>query len=102
MNRVRIITDSTAHFTQPDFARQHNITVVPVAIHIGKEMFRDGVDLNSEQFFDKVKTSNGTLPSAASPTVEQFTAIYEDVTKSSNQVVAIHLSSKLGRAWGNS
>jgi DegV family protein with EDD domain len=102
MTRVRIVTDSTAHFTQPDFARQHNITVVPIAIHLGKDTYRDGVDLNSEQFFEKVKTVNGVLPSAASPTVEQFSSIYEDVTKSSSQVVAIHLSSKLGSVFSNS
>ncbi len=102
MNPVRIVTDSTVHFTQPDFAREHNITVIPIAIHFGKETFRDGVDLNSEQFFAKLKTTNGVLPTAASPTPEQFTAVYEDITKSTNQVVALHLSSKLGRVWRNS
>jgi DegV family protein with EDD domain len=102
MNRVHIVTDSTVHFTDPDFARQHNVTVVPLAIHFGKESFRDGVDLNSEQFFAKTKVGNGSMPTAASPTPDQFTAVYEEVTKGTNQVVALHLSSKLGRVWRNS
>ncbi len=100
MTRVRIVTDSTCHFTEPDFAQKHNITVVPLAIHFGKETFRDGVDMNSDQFFAKVK-SNGTFPTVASPTPEQFTAVYEEVTKSSKDVVSLHLSSKLGRVWKN-
>lgn len=102
MSRVRIITDSTAQFRQPDFAREHNVTVVPVTINFGKESFRDGVDITSEQFFAKLKTAAGVLPTAASPTPETFTGIYEEVTRSSNQVVALHLSSKLGRVWRNS
>ena len=102
MNRVHIITDSTVHFTDPDFLRQHPVTVVPLAIHFGKETYRDGIDLNSEQFFAKTQTANGTLPTAASPTPEKFAAVYEEVTKSTNQVVALHLSSKLGRVWRNS
>jgi DegV family protein with EDD domain len=102
MTRVRIITDSTAQFRQPDFAREHKVTVVPVTIHFGKETFRDGIDLTSEQFFSKLNTANGILPTAASPTPELFTSVYEEVTRSSNQVVALHLSSKLGRVWRNS
>ncbi len=100
MSKVRIVTDSTAHFTDPDFPRRHNITLVPVTIHFGKESFRDGVDINSEQFFAKLK-GNGALPTAASPTPEQFTAVYEEVTKTTNAVVSLHLSSKLGRVWRN-
>ena len=100
MSKVRIVTDSTVHFTDPDFPRRHNITVVPVTIHFGKESFRDGVDLNSEQFFAKLK-SNGALPTAAAPAPEQFTAVYEEVTKTTNAVVSLHLSSKLGRVWRN-
>jgi DegV family protein with EDD domain len=101
MSRVRIVTDSTVQFTEPDFAQNHNVTVVPLAIHFGKETFRDGIDLNSEQFFEKLKHANGSMPTAASPTPEQFTAIYEEVTKSSKDVVSLHISSKLGRVWRN-
>jgi DegV family protein with EDD domain len=101
MNRVRIVTDSTAHFTDPDFPRQHDILIVPVTIHFGKESFRDGTDITAEQFFAKLKTANGSLPTAASPTPEQFAAIYEEATRHTNQIVSIHLSSKLGRVWRN-
>jgi DegV family protein with EDD domain len=100
-SKVCIVTDSTVHFTDPEFARQHNVVVVPLAIHFGKETFRDGVDINSEQFFARLKPGNGVLPTVASPTPEQFSAVYEEVTRSTTQVVSLHLSSKLGRVWRN-
>lgn len=100
-SKVCIVTDSTVHFTDPDFPRKHSVTVVPLAIHFGKETFRDGVDINSGQFFARLKSTNGTMPTVASPTPEQFTAVYEEVTKSTTQVVSLHLSSKLGRVWRN-
>ena len=101
MSRVRIVTDSTAHFTDPDFPRRHNVNVVPLTIHFGKESFRDGVDIKPDQFFARLRTANGSLPTAASPTPDQFTAVYEEATKSTTQIVSIHLSSKLGRVWRN-
>ncbi|MBM4421944.1 MAG: DegV family protein [Chloroflexi bacterium] len=101
MPRVRIVTDSTAHFADPDFAQKHNITVAPLTIHFGKESFRDGVDISPAQFFARLGAANSALPTAASPTPEQFTAVYDEAAQSSNQIVSIHLSSKLGRVWRN-
>ncbi|MBI3241720.1 MAG: DegV family protein [Chloroflexi bacterium] len=100
MPRVRIVTDSTAHFEDPDFPRQHNVSIVPLTIHFGKDSFRDGVNINTESFFNLVETT-GLLPTVASPTQEQFAAVYEEITRTSDSIVSIHLSSKLGRAWRN-
>ncbi len=100
MPRVRIVTDSTAHFEDPDFPHQHNVSIVPLTIHFGKDSFRDGVNITTDSFFDLVETT-GTLPTAASPTPEQFTAVYEEIARSGDAIVSIHLSSKLGRVWRN-
>lgn len=101
MSRVHIVTDSTAHFQEPDFPQKHNVTVVPLTIHFGKESFREGVEIDSGQFFSKL-ASSAVLPTAASPTAEQFTAAYEEIARSgSSAIVSIHLSSKLGRVWRN-
>nr|MBI2903946.1 DegV family protein [Chloroflexota bacterium] len=39
MPHVRIVTDSTAHFEDPDFPRRHNVTVAPLTIHFGRQSF---------------------------------------------------------------
>jgi DegV family protein with EDD domain len=100
MPKVRIVTDSTAHFEDPDFPRKHNVAIVPLAIHFGKDSFRDGVNITTESLFNLAETT-GILPTAASPTQEQFAAVYEEIARTGDSIVSIHLSSKLGRAWRN-
>lgn len=100
MPKVHIVTDSTAHFRQTDYAAKHHITVVPLTIHFGKESFQEGIDLDSTGFFDKLAT-NASLPTVASPTPEAFTATYESIAKAGDSIVSIHLSSKLGRVHRN-
>ncbi|MBI5291479.1 MAG: DegV family protein [Chloroflexi bacterium] len=100
MPHVRIVTDSTAHFEDPDFPRRHNVTVAPLTIHFGRQSFRDGIDITTEQFFARLGESD-SLPVAAAPTPEQFAAVYRDVARPGDAVVSIHVSGKLGGVCRN-
>jgi len=100
MSRVRIVTDSTAHFLDPDFPRRHNIAVVPLTIRLGEATFRDGVDITTEKLLERV-SPNGPLPTASAPRPEQFTAAYNEIASSDNSILSIHLSSKLGSVCHN-
>jgi DegV family protein with EDD domain len=100
MSRVRIVTDSTAHFLDPAFPVQHDVTVVPLTIHFGPRALKEGAELTSEQFFQRVAAGE-PLPTAASPTAEQFTAVYERLSQTTDQIVSIHLSGKLSRTAHN-
>ena len=53
--RYSIVTDSTADMGP--LAAAAGVSVVPLTIRFGSEEFRDGVDLSSEQFYAKLKTS---------------------------------------------
>ena len=100
MSKVRIVTDSTAHFFDSDFPARHDVVVVPMTIHFGKESFKDGLDLDSGQFFQKL-SRGGPIPTAASPTPGVFQAIYEELGRSTDKIVSIHISSKLSRTLRN-
>jgi DegV family protein with EDD domain len=96
MSKVRIITDSSAHFFQPGFAARHNVTVVPLTIRIGGQTYRDGVDITTEQLFER--TAGGSpIPVAEPPSPQQFAAVYEAVCQSHQDIVSIHMSGRLGR-----
>jgi len=100
MPRVCIVTDSTAHFFDPHFLQQHPVTVVPLTIQFGPKSFKEGVDLNAEQFFKRV-AAGGPLPMAMSPTPEQFAAIYENLVQTTDKIVSIHVSGKLSHTAHN-
>jgi hypothetical protein len=47
---VRIVTDSTADLTNEQ-QQAAGITVVPLNVHFGDQVFRDHVDLTADEFF---------------------------------------------------
>lgn len=100
MSKVRIVTDSTAHFFDPAFPEKHNVTVVPLTIHFGKQSYQEGVSLTAEQFFQRI-TNGDPIPTAASPTAEQFTTVYTDLSQTTDKILSIHVSGKMSRTPQN-
>jgi len=100
MSKVRIVTDSRAQFFDPEFPTRHDVIVVPLTIHFGKRSFRENTEISTEQFF-QLAAEGETIPLAASPTAEQFAAIYEDLSRTGDKIVSIHMSSKLSRTFRN-
>ena len=63
---VRVVTDSTADLSQEQ-AQELGICVVPLTVQFGEEVYRDGVDLGSVEFFAKLAASKVTPTTAAPP-----------------------------------
>src|SRR5438105_6838727 len=100
MSKVRIVTDSSAHFFDPAFPAKHQVTVVPLTIQFGSTSYQDGVDMDSERFFGELSTG-APIPTSSAPTSKTFASVYEDVCQHSGSVVSIHVSSRLSRTWHN-
>jgi DegV family protein with EDD domain len=100
MSHVQIVTDSTAHFREPDYAARNGVHVVPLTIHFGPQTLREGVDIDTPGYFERV-TRGGPLATAASPTAEAFGELYETLSNNGDQILSIHLSSKLSHTWRN-
>ena len=49
MGKVRIVTDSSAHFLNPDIITRYGIQVIPLTIYLGSQAFREGIDLDADQ-----------------------------------------------------
>jgi DegV family protein with EDD domain len=90
---VKIVTDSTSDL-DPALAQELDITVVPLNVHFGQTIYKDGIDLNTDQFFDKL--INGTVfPSTSQPSLGEFVDVYEKVSQPGDVIISIHVSSKL-------
>lgn len=96
MSRVHVITDSTVHFTDPTFPHRLGVTVVPQTIQFGRQMYRDGVDLNTEEFYRRLP-HYATLPTLHPPSVDMFRDLYAEKIKQNKQILSIHVSSKMNR-----
>ncbi len=90
---VRIVTDSTCDLPG-QLVAECGITVVPLIVMFGDEALRDGIDIDGPTFYERLKASR-ELPRTSQPSVETFRATYEALAADANEIVSIHLSSKL-------
>ena len=96
MSRVHIITDSTAHFTDPTLPERLGVTIVPQAIEFGRQTYQEGVDISSEEFFRRLP-HHATLPTLHPPSVDVFRDLYSEKLKQNKQILSIHISSKMSK-----
>ena len=90
---VRIVTDSTCDLPRA-LVEANGITVVPLTVFFGDDPFLDSVDISAEEFYERLESSK-VLPRTSQPSVELFREAYERSGKGGDDVVSIHLSSKL-------
>ncbi len=93
MSQVKIVTDSSADLP-PGVAEALGITVLPINIHFGNKVYREGVDIDAREFFDLV-SRDGVHPSTSPPPTSLFETTYTELLKQTDQVISIHTSSKL-------
>jgi DegV family protein with EDD domain len=99
MGKVAIVTDSTAYL-EPGLAQELDITVVPLYVHLGDEMLRDGIDITPEAFFQRLE-QGGLTPRTSPPSVETFEEIYADLHARTDEVLSMHLSGRLSQTLRN-
>ena len=94
---VKIVTDSVSDIP-PRVAAELGISVIPVLVCFGEEVFRDGVDLTTEQFYEKLVKSE-VLPTTAVPSLDIFARTFAKLAEETDEILAIMLSSKLSGAY---
>jgi len=93
------VVDSTADLP-PDLAAEWGIAVVPCLVHFGRETFREGIDLALGEFYRRLETGPES-PTTSAPGPGVFADIYRQVAAESEQIVSIHLSSKLSAVYNS-
>ena len=68
MPKIAIVTDSTAYIPS-DLIQKYNLSVTPQVLIWGEETFQDGVDIQPDEFYARLKTTK------VMPTTSQVTPI---------------------------
>jgi|TARA_B110000263_G_C15234581_1_gene476361 DegV family protein with EDD domain len=96
---IRIVTDSTSDIPK-NIAETHGITVVPLNVHFGETVFKDGIDLTTEDFFEKL-VADPRHPSTSQPSVGEFVDTYRDIASDGDEIISIHITSKLSGTYNS-
>lgn len=99
MSKIALVTDSTCDLPK-SVVKDKNITVIPLNVHFGEETFLDGIDLQSNEFFEKLSTSE-IHPQTSQPSVGRFVETYNDLLKKHDSILSLHISSKLSATYNS-
>jgi DegV family protein with EDD domain len=94
---VKVVTDSVADLP-PKVVQELGITVIPLNVRFGEKVYRDGIDLTTEQFYQKL-TSSKVFPVTSVPSPATFAAAYEKLAGEADEILVIMLSSKLSATY---
>lgn len=95
---TRIVVDSTLDLPA-DRMKDLGIVSVPLKVHFGDEVFTDKIDLNEEQFFDKLESVT-KLPTTSQPAPGDFLEAYRSIPKT-EPIVSLHIAEQLSGTIGS-
>ena len=91
MSGIAVVTDSDASLPSA-LAARYGITIVPINVHFGDEVFRSEVDIDDGQLFARVQR-DGALPTTSAPTPGQFAAAFQAAFDAgADQVLCLNVS----------
>lgn len=97
MSRIRIVTDSAAHFLDPAFAAREQVEVLPHVISFGTQNFREP-ELSPTECFRLMASQP---PILTAPSVDQFVRVYSSLMRETDSILSIHVSQTMSATCAN-
>lgn len=99
MPSVQIITDSTAYLPQK-FVQQYKIPVLPLTLNWEGKSYLDGVDIQAEEFYTRLKTAHD-LPTTNAVSVHQYQEAIQQALDNNLHPLILPLSSGISASYNN-
>ena len=93
MSKLVIVTDSTVYLPD-EITKQYGIVVAPQVLIWGNETFEDGVDIQPDEFYSRLKTAT-VMPTTSQVTIPYFQKIFGEYLDKEYEILAILISAKL-------
>ncbi len=93
MSKVAIVTDSTSTIPK-DLIEKYQITVAPQVVIWGEETYKDGVEIQPDEFYERLATSR-ELPTTSQVSVGDFQSIFQRLHGQGYAILCVLISSKL-------
>ncbi len=88
---IGLVTDSNAQLP-PDLRERYQVGVVPLTVVVGGRPYREGVDITSAEFYERL--GSGAEVSTAAPSPGEALEVYEQAASGgATEVLSIHIGS---------
>ena len=96
---IKIVTDSAADLPSL-LTEELDITVVPVYLRFGEQVYRDRVDISEEEFYQRL-LNDPVHPNTTQPSPQDFANIYDKLSQEADGIISIHITSKLSGTYNS-
>lgn len=96
---IKIITDSTCDLSKKLIVA-NDIEVLPLSVNFGEESFRDGVDISSEVFFDRLRQAK-VLPFTSQVNPAQFEVVFRRLLDDGHEIMGIFIAATLSGTYNS-
>jgi DegV family protein with EDD domain len=97
MSRIAFVTDTTCNLPE-SIIQSHDIAVVPVYVIFGDQSFKDYIELQPVEFYQRLvayKAAGKGMPTTSQPTPEDFRQCYAALAQQGyTDVISIHVTAK--------
>jgi fatty acid kinase fatty acid binding subunit len=88
---IGLVTDSNAQLPA-DLRDRYQVAVVPLTVVVDGEQYREGVDITTAEFYERLE--NGAEVSTAAPSPGEVLALYEQVASAgATEILSVHIGS---------
>ena len=93
MSKIAVVTDSTSWMPR-DLLAKYNITMAPQLLIWGDQTLRDGIDIQPDEFYARIKTAK-VMPTTSQVSIPTMESIFREHVEKGMEVIGIFVSSKL-------
>lgn len=90
MGKVKIVTDSTVDMT-PEELKKYGVEMVPLSISINDEVFLDKIEIEQDEFLQRMRKSK-ELPKSSQPPAGVFLDVYNRLGQDGSDIISIHMT----------
>lgn len=91
--KIAIVTDSACNIT-PEIAEDQGIYVLPLQVIFEKDIYREGVDLTTQEFYEKIVESD-KIPTTTQPSAADTVNLLKKLVQEYNHILCIHMDARL-------
>lgn len=93
MSDIAVVTDSTAYIPA-ELVSEYGLSVAPQVLVWGDKTYLDGVDIQPDEFYRRLKTAK-TMPTTSQVPVVAMHEIFQGLVDRGSQVLGVFISAKL-------
>jgi DegV family protein with EDD domain len=94
---MQIVTDSGFDLS-PEQQQNFNIYKVPLKLTLDGVTYRSGVDIQPEEFYELLENTDD-MPITSTPSLGEFTEVYQRIAKEDLDIISVHISSGLSGTY---